>query len=77
MSLDKDSIEERKETINSDIQVVKQRLLEYQEKIKEDTALINALTGALQQCDYFLEKIDNVEPDLVSDSDSDVENNES
>jgi hypothetical protein len=61
MSLDKDSIEERKETINSDIQVVKQRLLEYQEKIKEDTALINALTGAL-------EKIDNVEPDLVSDS---------
>ena len=38
MSLDKDSIEERKETINSDIQVVKQRLLEHQEKIKEDTA---------------------------------------
>ena len=71
MSLDKDSIEERKETINSDIQVVKQRLLEYQEKIKEDTALINALTGALQQCDYFLEQIDNVEPDLVSDSSSD------
>jgi len=68
MSLDKDSIEERKETINNDIQVVKQRLLEYQEKIKEDTALINALTGALQQCDYFLEQIDNVEPDLVSDS---------
>ena len=54
--------------LNSDIQVVKQRLLEYQEKIKEDTALINALTGALQQCDYFLEQIDNVEPDLVSDS---------
>ena len=72
MSLNKDSIEERKETINSDIQVVKQRLLEYQEKIKEDTALINALTGALQQCDYFLEQIDNVEPDLVSDS-SDVD----
>ena len=68
MSLDNDSIEERKETINNDIQVVKQRLLEHQEKIKEDTALINALTGALQQCDYFLEQIDNVEPDLVSDS---------
>ncbi len=68
MSLEKKSIEERKETINSDIQVVKQRLLEHQEKIKEDTALINALTGALQQCDYFLEQIDNVEPDLVSDS---------
>ena len=73
MSLEKKSIEERKETINSDIQVVKQRLLEHQEKIKEDTALINALTGALQQCDYFLEQIDNVEPDLVSDSSSDVD----
>ena len=68
MSLDKDSIEERKETINSDIQTVRQRLLEYQEKIKEDTALINALTGALQQCDHFLKQIDNEEPDLVSDS---------
>ena len=75
--INKDKIEVRKTTINSDIQAVKQRLLEYQEKIKEDTALINALTGAMQQCDYFLKEIDDVEPDLVSDSDSDVENNES
>jgi|TARA_B110000263_G_C15070765_1_gene401752 transcriptional antiterminator len=75
--IDKDKIEVRKTTINSDIQAVKQRLLEYQEKIKEDTALINALTGAMQQCDYFLKEIDDDEPDLVSDSDSDVENNES
>ena len=66
--IDKDKIEVRKTTINSDIQAVKQRLLEYQEKIKEDTALINALTGAMQQCDYFLKEIDDVEPDLVSDS---------
>ena len=51
MSLDKQSIEERKENINNDIQAVK-----------------NALTGALQQCDYFLEQIDDDEPDLVSDS---------
>jgi transcriptional antiterminator len=72
--IDKDKIEVRKTTINSDIQAVKQRLLEYQEKIKEDTALINALTGAMQQCDYFLKEIDDDEPDLVSDSDSDVEN---
>ena len=75
--IDKDKIEVRKTTINSDIQAVKQRLLEYQEKIKEDTALINALTGAMQQCDYFLKEVDDDEPDLVSDSDSDVENNES
>ena len=49
----------------------------YEKKKVEDVALINALTGALQQCDYFLKEVDDVEPDLVSDSDSDVENNES
>ena len=71
--IDKDKIEVRKTTINSDIQAVKQRLLEYQEKIKEDTALINALTGAMQQCDYFLKELN----DDTVDSDeqpSDVEN---
>ena len=36
--INKEKIEERKETINNDIQVVKQRLLDYQEKIKEDNA---------------------------------------
>ena len=69
----KDMIEERKETITNDIQIVKDRLLEYNVKIKEDTALINALTGALQQCDYFLKELndDTVDSD---DQPSDVEN---
>ena len=53
----KESIEERKETIVSDIETVKVRLTEYDQKKLEDTALLNALTGALQQCDYFLNKI--------------------
>ena len=72
--IDKDKIEERKEAINNDILTVKERLSEYEKKKVEDVALINALTGALQQCDYFLKEVDDVEPDLVSDSDSDVEN---
>jgi|TARA_R110002167_G_scaffold191236_2_gene393645 hypothetical protein len=69
----KDTIEERKETITNDIQIVKDRLLEYNVKIKEDTALINALTGALQQCDHFLKELndDTVDSD---DQPSDVEN---
>jgi hypothetical protein len=75
--INKQEIEERKEVIKNDIQTVKNRLSEFEVKIKEDVALINALTGALQQCDYFLKEIDDDEPDLVSDSDSDVENNES
>ena len=74
--IDKQTIEERKQTITNDILTVKERLSEYEKKKVEDVALINALTGALQQCDYFLKEVDDVEPDLVSDSDSDVENNE-
>ena len=52
--------------------VVKSRLTEYEQKKMEDTALVNALTGALQQCDVFLKDYDE-EPDLVSDSSSDVD----
>ena len=68
----KESIEERKGVLLNDIQTVKQRLSEYELKIKEDTALVNALTGALQQCDVFLKDYDD-EPELVSDSSSDVD----
>ena len=67
----KESIEKRKEVLIEDIQLVKQRLTEYEQKKMEDTALVNALTGALQQCDVFLKEYDD-EPDLVSDS-SDVD----
>ena len=63
----KESIEERKQVLLNDIQPVKQRLTEYEQKKLEDTALVNALTGALQQCDVFLKEYD-VEPELVSDS---------
>jgi hypothetical protein len=38
----------------------------------ENVALLNALMGAKQQCDSFLQEIDNVEPGVVSDS-SDVD----
>jgi len=38
----------------------------------ESVALLNALMGAKQQCDNFLQDLDNVEPELVSDS-SDVD----
>ena len=61
------AIEKRKEVLMEDIQLVKQRLAEYEQKKTEDTALVNALTGALQQCDVFLKEYDE-EPELVSDS---------
>ena len=64
----KENIEERKETIASDIETVKGRLIEYDQKKLEDTALLNALTGALQQCDYFLNQIHNDNGDDGNDS---------
>ena len=54
-----ESIEERKEVLIKDIQLVKQRLAEYEQKKVEDTALVNALPGALQQCDVFLKEYEN------------------
>ena len=71
MTITKETIEERKEVLLKDIKLVKQRLTEYEQKKMEDTALVNALTGALQQCDVFLKEYDD-EPELVSDS-SDVD----
>ena len=59
------TIEERKKVLENDIVTVTQRLTENEQKKLEDTALINALTGALQQCDYFLKKIDNEKPEKV------------
>ena len=63
----KEAIEKRKEVLLKDIQLVKDRLTEYEQKKTEDTAVVNALTGALQQCDVFLKEYDE-EPELVSDS---------
>ena len=64
----KEIIEERKEIVVNDIETVKKRLIEYEQKKLEDTALLNALTGALQQCDYFLNKIHNDNSDDGNDT---------
>jgi len=66
--ISKENIEERKETIVSDIETVKGRLIEYDQKKLEDTALLNALTGAVQQGDYFLNKIHDDNGDDGNDS---------
>ena len=64
----KDAITERRTALATDIGVVKQKLQSLEQQRIESVGLVNALTGALQQCDHFLEQIDNDEPDLVSDS---------
>jgi prefoldin subunit 5 len=65
----KEVIEERKKTLTADIETVRGRLTELDNQRNENTALLQALQGAVQQCNDFLKRID--------DESSDVENNES
>ena len=70
--IDKDAIEKRLNVLDSDISNVRKKLSELEQQKLESVALLNALMGAKQQCDNFLQDLDNVEPELVSDS-SDVD----
>ena len=63
----RDSIEKRKEALSEDIKNVKLRLEEYEKKKLEDIALLNGLSGAFQQCDIFLQELDNDEPEMAGD----------
>ena len=67
MAITRESIEERKTSIQNDIVSARQRLAENDKKKTEDTALLNALAGALQQCEIFLKELDDEEPEMASD----------
>ena len=70
--INKDDIEKRLNVLGSDISNVRNKISELEQQKLESVALLNALMGAKQQCDNFLQEIHNVEPELVSDS-SDVD----
>jgi len=65
----KEIIEERKSVIVSDAETVKTRLVELEKKKEADIALLNALIGALQQCDAFLKEFDDELSDDGNDKD--------
>tara|TARA_B100000780_G_C20828355_1_gene329141 strand:- start:275 stop:490 length:216 start_codon:yes stop_codon:yes gene_type:complete len=67
----KDTIAERRTNLESDIGVLRQKLQNLEKQRIESVGLLNALTGALQQCDEFLKEIDNVEPDASDSGDVD------
>ena len=73
MSITKESIEKRKIVLQNDMNAAKQRMAEYDKKKQEDIALLNALTGAVQQCEQFLKELDNEEPEMASDDGNDEE----
>ena len=62
-----DNINERKEVLVQDINMVKTRIVEYEQKVVEDKATLNALLGAFQQCDAFLKELDDDTPQEESD----------
>ena len=70
MTINLESIIKRKEVIAADIESVRTRLIDIDKQKEKDTALLNALLGAFQQCDAFAKELDNDNPE----GDSDVEN---
>ena len=54
MSITKEQIELRKSNLEKDFQTVKQQIEEGQVKINTMRNNLNALAGAIQQCDMFL-----------------------
>ena len=71
MAITKESIEERRNVLQNDINSARQRMAEYDKKKQEDISLLNALTGAYQQCEQFLQELDNEEPEMASDDGND------
>ena len=65
----KEIIEKRKYVIVNDTEIVRTRLVELDKRRESDTALLNALMGALQQCDVFLKEFDDELSDDGNDED--------
>ena len=65
--IDVDMINARREELVEDLNKVRIRQEEIEKAKLENVALQNALTGAIQQCDDFLNKLDNEESDDSSD----------
>jgi len=58
MSLNKETILERKEKLIEDLETTKVKQQEIEKSKLENVALQNALAGAIQQCDDFLKRLD-------------------
>ena len=71
MTIEREQIEKRRDVLQNDINTARQRIADYDKKKTEDVALINALTGAYQQCEAFLKELDNEKPAMASDDGND------
>ena len=66
--IDENKINERIKILDGDIEKVQTTMQSLEKQTKDAIAMMNALQGAKQQCESFLQEINNGEPDTNSDS---------
>ena len=69
--LDENIINERIKVLNSDIAKVTEQLATLERQKTDAIGMMNALQGAKQQCQSFLNELNNGEPDASDSSDVD------
>ena len=69
MTITKTMIEERILVLNTDIDKINTKLRDLEQQRIENVGLLNALTGAKQQCDSFLNEFNNEKEPSGSESD--------
>jgi predicted nucleic acid-binding Zn-ribbon protein len=67
MSISKEQIETRKSQLEKDFQTVKQQIEDSEVKIVSMKNNLNALAGAIQQCDMFLQTIESTDATMPED----------
>ena len=67
MSITKEQIEARRSNLEKDFQTVKQQIEEGEVKIVGMKNNLNALAGAIQQCDMFLKTIESTDATMPED----------
>jgi chaperonin cofactor prefoldin len=67
MSISKEQIETRKSQLEKDFQTVKQQIEDSEVKIVSMKNNLNALAGAVQQCDMFLQTIESTDATMPED----------
>ena len=67
--LDENSINERIKVLDGDIAKVAEQMQSLEKQKSDAIAMMNALQGAKQQCQSFLNELNNDEPEVSDSSD--------
>ena len=73
MSISKEQIETRKSDLQKDFQTVKQQIEDSEIKIVSMKNNLNALAGAIQQCDMFLKQLEDKDAPMPRDKQAALE----